>query len=265
MDQASGTMENRQGHLHAFAFTLIELLVVIGVLGILLGILLPALARARTSSRELVCRMRLRELGGIVTAYSADYQGLVPYGVPDSTEVRGDPSKWGAYAFQTYRLFAQPYFHEYAGLTPWQEVLYCPGDPRDVEEFSTEFCDTSYAPTSAFYISQDYLDPGLPSEVWSNKLGAKLQRIGNTTFPSDKVGGFEKFIWHRWRGGVGPGIDVSDVHYQKGVWPGSVWFVDGHTGSLDVDDAVQPVDRYPIWGGYPYSLTPWGIAGRDIH
>ena len=43
-------------------FTLIELLVVIGIIGLLLGILLPVLSRASTSAMKVVCAGRLREL-----------------------------------------------------------------------------------------------------------------------------------------------------------------------------------------------------------
>ena len=45
------------------AFTLLELLIVIGVLGLLVALLGPALAHARTASRDTVCATRLHDLG----------------------------------------------------------------------------------------------------------------------------------------------------------------------------------------------------------
>ncbi len=60
------------------AFTLIELLVVIAVISLLIGLLLPALSRARESGRASACSSNLRQLAMGLTTYLGDYPDRLP-------------------------------------------------------------------------------------------------------------------------------------------------------------------------------------------
>src|SRR6185503_20551052 len=54
-------------------FTLIELLVVIAIVGILAGLLLPVLARAKGQARQTACASNLHQIGLAIKMYLSDH------------------------------------------------------------------------------------------------------------------------------------------------------------------------------------------------
>jgi len=60
------------------AFTLVEMLVVIAIIGVLVGLLLPAVQMARESSRRAACESNMRQQAQAITAYCGQHDGRFP-------------------------------------------------------------------------------------------------------------------------------------------------------------------------------------------
>lgn len=80
---ADGPWERRMAamvhsKLQRLAFTLVELLVAMAVIGVLVGLLLPAVQAARSSARKASCMNNLRQVGLALFAYHQSHKTLPP-------------------------------------------------------------------------------------------------------------------------------------------------------------------------------------------
>ena len=74
-------------------FTLVELLVVIGIIGLLISILLPALRKAREHANAVVCQSNQRQLIMAFLMFANDHQQHLPGNYFDAASQQRDPEK----------------------------------------------------------------------------------------------------------------------------------------------------------------------------
>lgn len=84
------------------AFTLIELLVVISIIALLMGVLMPALARVKKQAAAATCLMNLKQWGTITFLYTSDHDGkLWPWQFED---LDPDTNKDWAHYLRSYYM-----------------------------------------------------------------------------------------------------------------------------------------------------------------
>ena len=99
-------------------FTLIELLVVISIVALLIGLLLPALSRAREKGREAVCLSNQRQLAISFFSYAGDFE-VIP-----GVSVHGGPMNldWSGFNNDLYKQNKSDYQHPLEASVLWPYV-----------------------------------------------------------------------------------------------------------------------------------------------
>ena len=85
-------------------FTLVELLVVIAIIALLMGILMPALARVRQIAFRMTCGTNLSGIGKAMLIYANDYEDELPRAGGRQTEWGGTVDWDAVDRFQAYSL-----------------------------------------------------------------------------------------------------------------------------------------------------------------
>jgi prepilin-type N-terminal cleavage/methylation domain-containing protein/prepilin-type processing-associated H-X9-DG protein len=146
-------------------FTLVELLVVIGIIAVLIGILLPALNRARAAANTIKCASNLRSIGQGFQIYEATFNGVLPPSVVYyGTQLSGGPPPVGTVNYNGTTGATTPI----GGYIHWSSLI---KDP------TLDQTDPSFLSTGAWQVYQcPALDNGgvAPANTYPANLDAPL-------------------------------------------------------------------------------------------
>ena len=254
-------------------FTLIELLVVIAIIGLLIGIILPALAGARTSARQTLSLTNARSIAQSFELYTGAHRSYpFPGQVADNIGgIEDDVYSMNWYTTQGIAIIAISDIWPMATLwpalvsdiTPWEEgfpTWVSPGRDKSLESIEDILGDqepteiVSYEMAHGFFARPRNWSGSRDNPAQADESLVAATRPGDVRSPSAKVMLFDSDLTY-----LREQPDIVEGHYDA-LTP--MAFADGHAALHNPLDAAEGVPN-PLNLGDVRRLhnTPNGVQG----
>ena len=177
-------------------FTLVELLVVISIIGILVGLLMPAVNAARESGRRAQCTNNLRQIALGLHSYE-EAHGSLPIGAP---EWDGAGANWVVLTLPY--IDQQALFDQYRQdlatnqapnstlVTTRVATLICPSDPVSVQPILTRYCGPGSDTNATLCLGLWYAGCMGPTDDWDNGTDTGCKYCPDPTTPNPGPGNY---------------------------------------------------------------------------
>ncbi len=223
--------------------TLLELLVTIAIIGVLAGLLLPALARGKGKARGISCAGNLKQVGSAFLMYLGDNTEHFP--APGSKTLIGPMAEDWIYWQNNRDVSQSPVARYLAGGALPTNVFRCAADfdalkleqNRATNPYIYSFSFTSYRVTNDINAGMALALDQRRQKVLPFSLGSVINPSGKIMLAEEDRKG-EGLNDARWIPTINP---VSTRHNGKG----NVAFVDGHMQSVDQKFGLDPRNSLP--------------------
>jgi len=145
-------------------FTLIELLVVIAIIALLIGILLPALGRARSNAKYMKCATQIKQIHQALVLWAEDYRGEFPLPNEFSEETADQAAETGNSTANLHSLMIFNNFYS-------PELAVCPSEPNGAVSVDEDY---DYGQGTTNLQDTDQWDPDFKGDIENARNGSNV-------------------------------------------------------------------------------------------